>query len=219
MKRTVLLLRVLAWKQCLFVVEQPASSVMQHHPRFQELCAAMPVPSLVCFAVGKSSWHNATGAVFRTLQTFAKVLRSSMRMGCWGGSTPKPTKLWSNSAVIQAFRARKMTKDIRQKLAAKKVAPITKKYRDSRGAVRVHGCKGLKETQPWPWSCWRLLCAHLYVPLLHAAVYRVAALPSQGTCSAHTVCKVFLPVLCCALLRARTYQGTTRRSLERRSPT
>eukprot|EP00969_Alexandrium_andersonii_P300677 13292665-Alexandrium_andersonii.AAC.1 len=63
----------------MWVVEQPAGSLADHHPRFAELAKAMPL------------W------------------RVAIRMGEYGGGTEKRTWLYSNYQVIEEvldFRSR-----------------------------------------------------------------------------------------------------------------
>ena len=68
--RTALLVMVATWKMCCWIVEQPASSLLIDHPRFQELVS---------------------------LQT---VYRHRVCMGWYGASSLKPTLLCSNARWV-----------------------------------------------------------------------------------------------------------------------
>jgi len=78
-KQVSLMCMCLLWLEackCSWIVEQPATSIMIYHPRFQQVKASC-------------------GASFREIDTF---------MGSFGGPSVKPTKLYSSSAYVETLK-------------------------------------------------------------------------------------------------------------------
>jgi hypothetical protein len=68
--RTALLATVAAWRHCWWVIEQPASSLLIDHPRMQQLVRNQ------------------------------RVYRHRVNMAWFGGTSLKPTHLYSNSTFL-----------------------------------------------------------------------------------------------------------------------
>ena len=87
--------------KCVFVVEQPSSSLLHRHPRF------------------------------RALVSILRIFRISFWLSKFGAKSPKRLKLFSNSSGIGKFRTGKLSKQEREKLphrlASYKIDPITGK--------------------------------------------------------------------------------------------
>ena len=66
--------------QCVFVIEQPSTSILYRHPRFQDLCRLLP------------------------------IFRAAFWMRKYGSPSPKRTVLWGNSKGVKRFRTDKLTK-------------------------------------------------------------------------------------------------------------
>ncbi|CAK9096788.1 Uncharacterized protein SCF082_LOCUS45422 [Durusdinium trenchii] len=74
--RTCLALLLIIARGSTFVIEQPNSSLLYRHPRF-----------------------NA-------LMRLTTVFKQSFWMSGWGGKTPKRTVLWSNSSAVRVFKTK-----------------------------------------------------------------------------------------------------------------
>ncbi|CAK9007472.1 unnamed protein product [Durusdinium trenchii] len=83
--RAFILCFIAAAKAIWFVLEQPASSCMEHHPLFQHMARLVP------------------------------LFKYSMRMGDHGGPTLKPTLLYSSHRCIEGLNAFKTTPRLRPK--------------------------------------------------------------------------------------------------------
>jgi hypothetical protein len=79
--RVALLLWVLLSKNCFFLLEQPMSSLMIHHPRMQEVCR-----------------HFV-------------IYKAFVWLGAYGGGSPKPTYLWSGHKFVEQLAGRTITRD------------------------------------------------------------------------------------------------------------
>ena len=108
--RVCLALWLISARKCVWVLEQPISSLAHRHPRFQEL-----------------------------LKTI-RIFRASLWLSHYGAPSPKRVKLFSNSSGIKAFRTPKLTRRLREalpvRLAASKVkADGSKSYTGDKQAL------------------------------------------------------------------------------------
>ena len=78
--RACLAIYLIVAMQCVFVMEQPSTSLLYRHPRFQDLCKLLP------------------------------IYRSSFWMAKYGAQSPKRTVLWGNTKGIKEFRTDKLSR-------------------------------------------------------------------------------------------------------------
>ncbi len=78
---------VAAARDVVFVWEQPASSIMNLHPRFAELCGIFRARTEIYDSFLFLRWNKSTLQVYRVF----------FWMGDWGGTSAKPTYLWWRS--------------------------------------------------------------------------------------------------------------------------
>ncbi len=102
------------------IIEQPLSSMMEHHPRFRKLMR-----------------------IFRYFTV-------ELDMGSFGGFSQKPTKLFGNAPWVRklAKKLTKWEKKVIQ--MAPEHATVTKFYIDKHGNKKCSAGKGCKKTQSYP---------------------------------------------------------------------
>ena len=66
--------------KCVFVIEQPSTSLLYRHPRFQELLKVV------------------------------RIYKTSFWMAKYGAPSPKRTVLWANSGAVRKFRTDKLSR-------------------------------------------------------------------------------------------------------------
>lgn len=135
-----------------FVIENPGSSLIWLHDRFQWMLGALeaignkaplwefqskPDHLKTCF----SHPRKKLDPFHQTLRP-AQVYRQSFWMRFWGHPTMKRTNLWSTSKVIGTFNRGKLS----SKKKPSKVKTVVK-YKNKRGQVAYKGSKHLKSTQ------------------------------------------------------------------------
>ncbi|CAK8988137.1 unnamed protein product [Durusdinium trenchii] len=105
-----------------FVIEQPISSLIMHHPRMQCLHASF------------------------------EIYRCGFWMWWYGARTPKRTVLWSSSRAVGQFWTRRLQRvKVEQARALDPNPPQpVKKYKDSEGKPRYHGTADLTKTEHYP---------------------------------------------------------------------
>lgn len=85
----------------------------------------------------------------------AQVHKKLVWMGRFGGSSPKPTHLYSNSKwITELTELTELSQLGGSKLAAgRSTVATTTRYTDGQGRRRCTGTKALKGTQPAPRMC------------------------------------------------------------------
>jgi hypothetical protein len=78
-----------------------------------------------------------------------EVHKHFLWLGTWGGISPKPTHLVSNSQWIAGLGARGARLGVLRRSASRRSLTV-KRYIDKSGARRCAGTKLLKQTQPLP---------------------------------------------------------------------
>ena len=145
--RVLLLLMICQWRGLRWMVEQPSQSLLPMMPRWQTCWAQHKAGSdgssnyrpglLKLFAVVISSW-----------KTHPQVYVGSFWMGLFGGPSPKPHRIWSNSEeIILTIEAAagKMQPGQRKSFARDQLAVH---FRDKNGVLRHSGKpKALRASQ------------------------------------------------------------------------
>eukprot|EP00969_Alexandrium_andersonii_P085668 3777041-Alexandrium_andersonii.AAC.1 len=81
---------------------------------------------------------------------FARVEHTHTWMGCFGGPSPKPTKLYSNATWTRKLE-RRMTQEVRTHMAANTdLVHNSEKLGTYTGEKAVSGGRGLKPSQEYP---------------------------------------------------------------------
>lgn len=100
-----------------WVIEQPRSSLLFQHERFQWLCKRF------------------------------KIFRICIWMGSFNAPTPKPTLLWSSTAAISGFwTGRFHLKDFKEKENRAGYLKPVRRYTDSKGRRKYQGTRDLTKT-------------------------------------------------------------------------
>lgn len=137
------------------ICEQPGSSLLGRHPRFQQLCSVHKAIMQIMFfshAFNCPAHHLLDPSLPKFHQPCAtpQIFKTWFWMGHWSHPTPKRTLLWGNTRAIAYFWRGRMTKKQRKTLKKKnKVAGFSpvKQYRDGKGRRRFHGTSALTQTQ------------------------------------------------------------------------
>lgn len=119
--RTLVILWICAALQIWWIVEQPQGSFMEHHPCFQHVLALLDV-------------H-----------------RHRMTMGSYGGSSEKPTWLYSCKREISELA------QFRPATTRVTTVALVDRYLDGSGRMRIKGNKFLKASQSYPLGFGRAL--------------------------------------------------------------
>ena len=161
--RFVLLVLLASARDCVFLVEQPRSSLMPYHPRWmviRHLCAALIVRNTSFLFLRRSrsavcSWCPTPHAQLTEPSGAAGVLlpwgETFFWMGLHGASTPKRSMLWGTAPYVRRVRTRNLVRAtflLNQKEANNK--PTVRVYKNKLGLRRVQGGPGLKATQAYP---------------------------------------------------------------------
>jgi hypothetical protein len=151
--RVALLLMVLEAAGVWWCLEQPAGSLMQEHPRMQEVLALVSVHRRhLIMSLTQLRKSTPCGAGFGSrggragtrAASACTALGASFRQSGFGALTAKPTWLYSNSARHLAAVAG------RRSATAPQSTRLVKRYIDKRGRQRVVGLKALKQSQSYP---------------------------------------------------------------------
>ena len=132
-------------KQGVFVVEQPRSSLLYRHPRFQTI---LRMVRATCLFTGIGlSWHEDVRAVLVScvlIYLRNQVWKISFYMRALGAPTPKRTTLWANSQGLRGFSScRPLTKDDIAACDSK----LVRKTITKEGKAQYTGQPALKESQ------------------------------------------------------------------------
>ena len=138
----VLALILVMAKNGTWVLEQPFSSLVFRHPRFQQLLKYTTVPWLYL----DRCCRETNNMIFR-FTIPAQVYRQAFWMAGWGGCTPKRTVLWSNSTGIRWFATTQKYGRMKKRMGSKKQKKLADVYFDSRGQKRYKGNSNLKTSQ------------------------------------------------------------------------
>ena len=152
--RLVLLLLYVSFLGSTWVVEQPMTSLLWEHPRMRWLLTTVKARD----AASCIFWPSAhpvldSAPVPRPAGDCSHVPRPPeahkhfLWLGTWGGISPKPTHLVSNSQWIVGLGARGARLGVLRRSASRRSLTV-KRYIDKSGARRCAGTKLLKQTQP-----------------------------------------------------------------------
>ena len=144
--RTFLAIILLLAKGGVFVLEQPHSSLVFRHPRFQKLLRLTTVSWLKW---SKLKFYKCKGCLVELYSIIelqhvwspTEIFKQSFWMRGWGGTTPKRTTLWSNSRGVRFFSTN--AKHCRRNKKVK----LADSYKDSKGRKRYKGNSNMKSSQ------------------------------------------------------------------------
>ena len=124
MARFVIIALVAIAAGATVIIEQPASSLMNLHPKFEFMeqlsyLGIFPLHTVKCW------------------------------MGMYGASTPKPTKLWTTSSWAQQLN--NVIRGVNTKLMFRSDAVVVRS-KDENGVNKVRASSELKMTQRYPWG-------------------------------------------------------------------
>ena len=131
-----------------FLLEQPSSSLLSFHTRFQELLTVwrkwiVATRRLDWFQLYVCIVHAWDPGIFFPCCPWSKVWKQNFWMLHFASPTPKRTSLYSNSSYVDLFDLGSIT---REQIKACKVRS-TDSYIDAKGKKRFKGNKHLKNTQ------------------------------------------------------------------------
>lgn len=161
----MLAIRLIICRGGVFVIEQPATSVVFRHPRFNELLKLvtetwlLDMSTYVCLNHEKLRLQKPL--LFKHWIPL-KVYKQSFWMQGWGGKTPKRTTLWSNSSAIRLFKTGSEHSKTSKLMKGK---GLTDRYKDRSGRWRFKGNSRLKGSQSLPYF-WAKLCITMIVVLV-----------------------------------------------------
>lgn len=145
----MLAIRLIISRGGVFVIEQPATSVVFRHPRFNELLhlvtetRLLDISTIVCLNHEKIKVRFVLFVLFKHRIPF-KVYKQSFWMQGWGGKTPKRTTLWANSAAIRLFKTGSEHSKTSKMMKGK---GLTDRYKDKSGRWRFKGNSRMKSSQ------------------------------------------------------------------------
>lgn len=143
----MLAIRLIICRGGVFVIEQPATSVVFRHPRFNELLKLvtetwlLDMSTYVC--LNREKLRLQKPLLFKHWIPL-KVYKQSFWMQGWGGKTPKRTTLWSNSSAIRLFKTGSEHSKTSKLMKGK---GLTDRYKDRSGRWRFKGNSRLKGSQ------------------------------------------------------------------------
>ena len=108
--RLVALLLVILAKHCIFVVEQPANSLLCKHRRFDWLI------NKIAFEPWAQYAGIASHAYVAIIKSIAKVYVQRFWMMHHGHGCPKRSVTFSNSPIISGLDLGKLSKEVRERL-------------------------------------------------------------------------------------------------------
>ena len=136
---------------CVWLVEQPASSLLNLHERFQSMLYrylpyAIPASWQAYIVLLQCACMCPCVCVSLQLLLASKTYRQSLWMCKFGHRVPKRTTLWANSPLLRVMERGRLCK--KQKQGGGKAKPkIVKKYRNRKGKQCVVGTSILKRTE------------------------------------------------------------------------
>ena len=157
MRRTLLAIYLIISRGGVWLIEQPSSSLLYRHPRFEELLKMQTVVRhlknkgfVFCFSdTLRDTVHSWISLGFQAKSSWRRrwpqVFKQSFWMQGWGSKTPKRTVLWSNSTAIRLFKT-----GAQHSKPKKNKVDLTGKYRDRTGRLRYKGNRHLKQSQWQP---------------------------------------------------------------------
>ena len=139
-RRSILMLILAHIMGSTWLVEQPGSSMLYLHERFQWMLRN------ICHGGIPAFWLHASytcGVCCLTLELNMqpRPTKQALWLRLWGHSIPKRTVLWSNSPLIRKLDAGKLRK--RDRLTNEHLTT----WQDKKGRRRVAGTSKLKATQ------------------------------------------------------------------------
>ena len=147
--RFVLIAYLLMSKGAHWTLEQPATSLMYRHKRFQEMCTRVRATCLKGAWLAENLEHThccyALGEFCLVAGRESEVYKQAFWMGRLGSPTPKRSILWSSSSSIWKFR--RYARLSRSDKASMRKA-LVKYHKTHDGRKKFSGIKkNLKESQ------------------------------------------------------------------------
>ena len=127
------------------VIENPGSTLIHHHPRFQWMVRLLRKRGI---REPQLNSNPRDGDTLVFVCSVPQVFRLAFWLKRWGHSCPKRTVIWSTSPTIQAFFSGRM-----RKMALTSTVRTSIKYKNRDGRSCWKGSPELKSTQLLDMCC------------------------------------------------------------------